>query len=239
MSDSNWITVTKVSNDLSKANHTSLLTINEERAKWQEVLNAELAAGANRDLDAIGTVGYLVSYEYIALGAEEMLELAKQARSLMEMFFKIKKPANALFAISASSFHYHFIEALDAETIYVVNDEHLYRGETYFLNRETTVNVLDYSDVFSGVFPSGLDCICFSATDLFAGSNDQLINQAFDALNENGILIVYDANDGMALYHETKIVPGYKVHQKLLALEGANVYHIPTAMSFTVVTKNS
>ena len=239
MKNANWMQVTKIANSLSKADHSSILSIEDERANWQKVLDAEIAAGANRDLDAVGTVGYLVSYEYIALGVEDMLTLAQQARSLMEMFFKINKPSNALFAISASSFHFNFIEALSAENVYVLNDEHLYRGETYFLNRETVLNVLDHSDVFSGVFPANLDCICFSATDLFASSNQNLINQAFDSLNQNGILIVYDANDGMNLYSQTKIVPGYKVHQQLLALENASVYHMPTAMSFTVVIKNS
>lgn len=239
MANANWIEVTKVGNSLSKADHSSLLPLEIERQKWQDVLNAEVEAGADRDLDSIGTVGYLVSYEYIASGAEAMIEMAKQARTTMEMLFKLHKPQNTLFAISASSFHFNFIESLSNENIYVLNDEHLYRGETFFLNRETTASVLDYSDVFSGIFPSNLDCICFSATDLFASSNENLVNQAFDALNVGGIMIIYDANDGMALYTQPKISPGYKVHQKLLSLSNANVYHMPLSLSFTVVTKNS
>jgi hypothetical protein len=239
MVELNPIKIAKVSNELSKGKYSELMSLEEEKGIWLQVINSELEAGADRSIDAIGQAGNLVSYEFMSLGVEEMVETALQARFVMEMIFALKKPTNTLFAISATSFPLNYIESLNTENLYVPNDENLYRGETYFVNGETRANVLDYSDVFSGIFPSDLDCICFSGTDLFAASNQDLVSQAFSALNDNGILVVWDTSDGMSLYKQKVSTPGYQVHKKLLEIEGASVYHLPLNISFTILTKNA
>lgn len=238
MSKINHIEIAKISNELSKAKYSNLMPMEEEKEKWLQVVNSELEAGADRSTDSLGVAGNLISYEYMANGVEAMIETAKQARLVMEMIFTLKKPTNTLFAISAASFPLNYIESLDTENLYVLNDENLYRGETYFLNGETTANVLDYSAVYSGVFPSNLDCMCFSGVDLFAAGNEDLLSQAFSALNDNGIMVVWDTSDGTALYTQKMVTPGYQVHKKLLEIEGASIYHLPLNISFTVLTKN-
>jgi len=239
MAKANWGVVTKVSNQASKADHSELLTQEQESNKWDQIVQAEVAAGSSRDPNDIGPVGYLASYEFIALNIEIMVEMAKQARSIMEMLFKLHSPNKTLFAIGASSFNYNFIESLNTNELYVLNDEHLFRGENYFLQAETKATVIDSLDFFNGTMPSGLDCVCLSAADIFCASNENLVSQVFSNLNVGGTLIVYDANDGMQMYAEKLQTYGWQVHKKLLELSGASVYHIPTPTSFTVVVKNS
>lgn len=239
MAKANWGVVTKVSNEISKADHSALLTQEQENNKWGEVVQAEVAAGSSRDPNDIGPVGYLASYEFLSLNVELMVEMAKQARSVMEMLFKLHSPNKTLFAIGASSFNYKFIESLNTNELYVLNDEHLYRGEHYFLEGETKATVLDSLDFFNGTMPSGLDCVCLSAADIFCASNENLLSQVMESLNPGGMLIVYDANDGMQMYAKKLETYGWQVHKNLLALPGTSIYHIPTPTSFTVVVKNS
>lgn len=176
------------------------------------------------------------SYPYHAVAARSMQ---------LEMVTMLYRPSSLLF-YNASFWAYpvDYLETLPVDTIYVPNDEDLYRAENVYLNREVDVEVVEKSDLDNGIIPNGVDMICINGVNLSSGFDHTLLSKLFEKLPLGGVIFIDNNNDFLQYYvnkSDTKAEnlssPLYDLNLAISSLENALVYHMPTSIGFTVIIK--
>lgn len=176
------------------------------------------------------------SYPYHAVAARSMQ---------LEMVVMLYRPSSLLF-YNASFWAYpvDYLETLPVDTIYVPNDEDLYRAENVYLNREVDVEVVEKSDLDNGIIPNGVDMICINGVNLSSGFDHTLLSKLFEELPVGGVIFIDNNNDFLQYYvnkSDTKAEnlsnPLYDLNLAISSLENALVYHMPTSIGFTVIVK--
>lgn len=176
------------------------------------------------------------SYPYHAVAARSMQ---------LEMAIMLNKPSSLLF-YNASFWAYpvDYLESLPVETIYVPNDEDLYRAENVYLNREVGIEVVEKADLDNGIMPNGVDMICINAVNLSGQFDHTLLSKLFEGLPVGGVIFLDNNNDFLSYYlnkSDTKAEnlsnPLYDLNIAINSLENALVYHIPTSIGFTIIIK--
>jgi hypothetical protein len=242
-------------NKLSKTLFNSLISEPKLRDYCSKVLNYEIEElKLDRNPNSIGAYpSDIHSYESLVTlsnssndGTESYPYHVLSARSMqLEMVIMLYKPSSVLF-YNAFFWAYpvDYLESLPIQTIYVPNDEDLYRAENIYLNREVGVEVVEKADLDNGIIPDGVEMICVNGVNLSSGFDHSLLSRLFEALPVGGVVFIDNNNDFLQYYingSDTQVHnPANPIHDINLAifnLPNSLVYHIPTSIGFTVIIK--
>lgn len=208
----------------------------------------------NRTRQEIGIYpSELHTYELIsqipqALGNEipYILETNTTSVNQVEMVLKLAKPSCVLFQkANFYTFPVDYLQELGIQTIYIPNDENVFRAENIYLNSECPLEVYDYTLFEDGIIPEGIDMMVLSALHLSMSQNKELLSALYNQLPENGIIYMYNSNDFMSLYdwrdkmskNLNEEHPFFDIHSAITQLPNALFYHIPTGSGFTIIVK--
>jgi hypothetical protein len=242
-------------NKLSKTLFKNLITESKIKNYCSTVLTHETEdLNLDRGIQSIGVMpSDIHNYENILIyddssdnGLESYPYNSVMLRAMqLEMAVMLYKPSSLLF-YNASFWSYpvDYLESLPVENVYVPNDEDLYRAENVYLNREVQVNAVEKTDIDAGLLPDGVDMICVNGINLASKFSQDLLPLLFENLPVNGVIFIDNNNDFLQYYFngsDTKVEnltnPIYDLNAAIANLEGALVYHIPTAIGFTVIIK--
>jgi hypothetical protein len=253
--EQSFISTSIKANKLSNTLFGNLITQEKMKDYCSLVLSHEVEyLNLDRGVQSIGVLpsdihNYenLVAYDNTSNdGTESYPYHAVTARSMqLEMAIMLNKPSSLLF-YNASFWSYpvDYLESLPVETIYVPNDEDLYRAENVYLNREVDVEVVEKADLDDGIIPNGVDMICINGVNLSSQFDHTLISKFFEKLPVGGVIFIDNNNDFLSYYlnkSDTKAEnmsnPLYDLNIAINGLEDALVYHMPTSIGFTIIIK--
>lgn len=242
-------------NKLSKTLFKNIITESKIKNYCSQVLDNEVnQLNLDRGVQSVGTMpSDIHNYENLVIydkstieGTESYPYSAVMLRAMqLEMAVMLYRPSSLLFYnASFWSFPVDYLESLPVDNIYVPNDEDLYRAENVYLNREVDVNVLEKSDIDAGILPSGVDMICINGVNFSSKFSQDLLTLLFEALPVNGIIFIDNNNDFLHFYSngsDTEFQnldsPINDLNTAIASLNNALVYHISTAIGFTVIIK--
>jgi hypothetical protein len=253
--DQSSISNTVKSNKLSKTIFKNLITELKIKDYCSKVINYETQdLLLDRSAQSIGVYpsdihNYqsIVNRDRTSNNGEESLpyNVASLRAMQLEMAIMLHKPSNLLF-YNASFWCYpiDYLESLPVENIFVPNDEDLYRAENVYLKREVNVQVVDESDLDSGIIPEDVDMICINGVNLSANFDQTLLSKLFEKLPVGGIIFIDNNNDFLQYYingtdtkPENLSNPIYDMNIAIEALPNALVYHMATTVGFTIIIK--
>jgi hypothetical protein len=255
VNEQSFISTSVKANKLSNTLFNNLITREKIKNYCSLVLDNEVK---NLNLDrGVQSIGALPSdihnYENLVIynnssndGTESYPYHAVAARSMqLEMAIMLYRPSSVLFC-NASFWAYpvDYLESLPVETVYVPNDEDLYRAENVYLNREVGVEVVEKADLDNGIIPDGVEMICVNGVNLSSGFDYSLLSKFFDKLPVGGIIFIDNNNDFLQYYvngSDTEIQnltnPINDMNLAIANLPDSLVYHIPTSIGFTIIIK--
>jgi len=225
----------------SKTKYQKLITDEKLKTRSHQVLEFEKSINADRSTKSIGRFpSDLHTYEILSRNLIEMLAARRYEAAQIEMIIQLSKPKKMLF--TDPQFWRTPFEYLEKEfdiSIFVPNDENLYREEAIIMDKETQLNVLDPLDIQNGVIPNGIDLIITSFGYLTSNPNENILKDLYDALSDNGAIFIHNSNFFSVSYTSYAVGSlATKLHDDIRELTGSNSYHIPSFIGFTVVTKN-
>lgn len=242
-------------NKLSKTLFKNIITESVIKDYCSQVLNHEVNdLNLDRGVQSVGIMpSDIHNYENIVIydhstpdGSESFPYSAVMLRAMqLEMAVMLYKPSSLLFYnASFWSFPVDYLENLPVDNIYVPNDEDLYRAENVYLNREVNLNVVEKADIDAGVLPVGVDMICINGVNFSSRFSQDLLSTLFDALPVNGMIFIDNNNDFLHLYSNGSSTKaenlGNPINDLNIAIANLNnalVYHISTAIGFTIIIK--
>lgn len=256
VTEQSFISTTIKANKLSNTLFNTLMTQEKIKNYCNLVLNHEIEdLKLDRGVQSIGVMpSDIHNYENFMTydntsndGTESFPYHTVAARAMqMEMAVMLYRPSSLLF-YNASFWVYpvDYLENLPVQTIYVPNDEDLYRAENIYLNREVKVEAVEKEDLDNGIIPNGVDMICVNGVNIAGSIDFTLLPKLFEQLPVGGIIFIDNNNDFLQYYlnkSDTKTEnysnPLYDLNNAIKNLTNALVYHMPTSTGFTVIIKN-
>lgn len=226
--------------DLSQTEFDSIITSEKLKENCSSVYANEIGLDVDRSVESIGQFpSEFHNYQLLADGLSEYVTAVRFGAIQLEMMLKVADPENVLFTNpSFVNLPHEYITLGFPFNAYIPNDENLYRAENIYSNTESSLNVLDPLDIQNGDIPTNIDMIVTNGTYLSSNPNQNILSDLYSKLSSGGIILVAISNDYMNLYSRKNVHPMVSVHDQMKQLPDATVYHVPTAIGFTVIVKN-
>ena len=226
---------------LSETKLSEVISDEKLKERCEKVYYNEVGLDVDRSVESIGRFPTeFHNYELIAKGLIEYYDMVNFGTMQAEMIIKTARPKAVLFTNpSFVLFPHEYLEEAFNFNVYVPNDENVYREE-YVISEglESQLNVVDPLDIQNAVIPEDVDLIVTNGSYLVSNANPNILEDLYNALPQNGIILVLISNDYTNLYAKKAQSPLWDLHERIKSLPAANSYHIPTFIGFTVIVKN-
>lgn len=248
------ISVAIKSNKLSSTKLHEVVPSSKIIENCKKVLTYERdTLGLDRSNQSIGLPpSFIHSYEAISR-AEEMdnpknsyaLAIIEYITIQFELVVQLMKPSIVTLLSNPSHIlTYDYVSSLGFDTVYVPNDELLFRSENIIENEECPFNVVSKNSLLNGEIPEGTDLVMADAIELASYLDIDIIPKIYSSMKQGSVIVLININDFYSYYanndefdEDKPDHPIYDINQSIKNLDNCYYYHIGTSEGITVIIK--
>ena len=173
------------------------------------------------------------------------LAIVEYIANQFELVVQLMKPSVMTLLTNPSHvFTYDYISSFGFDSVYVPNDESLFRSENIIENIECPFNVVSKNSLLNGQIPEETDLLMADAIELSSHLDIDIVPKIYASMKQGSVILLYNINDYYAYYANNDEFdenkpdhPIYDINQSIKNLDNCYYYHIGTSEGITVIIK--